>query len=43
MKMKFLIPPLPNTQFTRDTTAWIFGGVTFNNALAGSSAGNRPG
>lgn len=27
---EFLIPPLPNTQFTRDTTAWIFGGVTFN-------------
>ncbi|MSS46709.1 arginine deiminase [Cutibacterium sp. WCA-380-WT-3A] len=27
---QFLIPPLPNTQFTRDTTAWIFGGVTLN-------------
>mgnify|MGYP002721514616 CR=1 FL=1 len=27
---QFVIPPLPNTQFTRDTTAWIFGGVTLN-------------
>lgn len=26
----FLLPPLPNTQFTRDTTAWIYGGVTLN-------------
>lgn len=26
----FAIPPLPNTQFTRDTTAWIYGGVTLN-------------
>lgn len=26
----FLLPPLPNTQFTRDTTAWIFGGVSLN-------------
>ena len=23
-------PPLPNTQFTRDTTAWIYGGVSLN-------------
>lgn len=28
--MSFLIPPLPNTQFTRDTTAWIYGGVSLN-------------
>ena len=28
--MGFIIPPLPNTQFTRDTTCWIFGGVTVN-------------
>lgn len=27
---QFLTDPLPNTQFTRDTTAWIFGGVTVN-------------
>lgn len=27
---EFLFPPLPNTQFTRDTTAWIFGGVSLN-------------
>ncbi len=26
----FLLPPLPNTQFTRDTTCWIYGGVTLN-------------
>lgn len=26
----FLLPPLPNTQFTRDTTAWIYGGVSLN-------------
>ncbi len=26
----FVLPPLPNTVFTRDTTCWIFGGVTLN-------------
>lgn len=26
----FVFPPLPNTQFTRDTTNWIYGGVTLN-------------
>jgi arginine deiminase len=26
----FVLPPLPNTLFTRDTSAWIFGGVTVN-------------
>ncbi|AOA06392.1 arginine deiminase [Pseudomonas sp. FSL R10-0056] len=26
----FILPPLPNTQFTRDTTCWIYGGVTLN-------------
>ena len=26
----FLLPPLPNTQFTRDNTAWIYRGVTLN-------------
>ena len=26
----FLTPPLPNTTFTRDTTCWIYGGVTLN-------------
>ncbi|MBP6345031.1 arginine deiminase [Neisseriaceae bacterium CLB008] len=26
----FVFPPLPNTQFTRDTTCWIYGGVTLN-------------
>nr|WP_312510029.1 arginine deiminase [Pseudomonas luteola] len=26
----FVLPPLPNTQFTRDTTCWIYDGVTLN-------------
>ena len=26
----FLIPPLPNTIFTRDNSCWIYGGVTVN-------------
>lgn len=26
----FLLPPLPNMVFTRDTTCWIYGGVTLN-------------
>lgn len=26
----FVLPPLPNTLFTRDTTCWIYGGVTVN-------------
>ena len=26
----FLLPPLPNTQFTRDSSAWVFQGVTLN-------------
>jgi len=26
----FLLPPLPNHLFTRDTTCWIYGGVTLN-------------
>lgn len=26
----FILPPLPNTQFTRDTTCWIYGGVSLN-------------
>lgn len=29
----FVLPPLPNTQFTRDTTCWIYGGVTLNPML----------
>ena len=27
---KYLLPPLPNTLYTRDTTCWIYGGVTLN-------------
>lgn len=26
----FLLPPLPNMLFTRDTSCWIYGGVTLN-------------
>ncbi|GAA5519597.1 arginine deiminase [Demequina sediminis] len=26
----YLLPPLPNTLFTRDTTSWVYGGVTLN-------------
>tara|TARA_R110002072_G_scaffold237600_1_gene394953 strand:+ start:7305 stop:8534 length:1230 start_codon:yes stop_codon:yes gene_type:complete len=26
----FILAPLPNTLFTRDTTCWIYGGVTLN-------------
>jgi arginine deiminase len=26
----FVLPPLPNTLFTRDSSAWVFGGVTVN-------------
>ncbi len=28
--MGFVIPPLPNSLFTRDTSCWIYGGVTVN-------------
>lgn len=27
---EYLLPPLPNTLYTRDTTCWIYGGVTMN-------------
>lgn len=27
---EYLMPPLPNTLFTRDTTCWLYGGVTIN-------------
>ncbi|MBY4947730.1 arginine deiminase [Cupriavidus respiraculi] len=27
---EYLLPPLPNTIYTRDTTCWIYGGVTIN-------------
>ncbi|BAU63359.1 Arginine deiminase [Stanieria sp. NIES-3757] len=26
----YLLPPLPNTLYTRDTTCWLYGGVTLN-------------
>jgi arginine deiminase len=27
---EYLLPPLPNTLYTRDTTCWIYAGVTLN-------------
>jgi arginine deiminase len=27
---EYLLPPVPNTLYTRDTTCWIYGGVTLN-------------
>lgn len=27
---EYLLPPLPNMLYTRDTTAWVYGGVTLN-------------
>ena len=27
---EYLMPPLPNTIYTRDTTCWIYGGLTLN-------------
>jgi arginine deiminase len=27
---EYLMPPLPNTLYTRDTTCWPYGGVTLN-------------
>jgi arginine deiminase len=27
---EYLLPPLPNTLYTRDTTCWLYGGVTMN-------------
>ncbi len=29
-KPAFVLPPLPNTQFARDNTSWVFSGVTLN-------------
>ena len=26
----FVLPPLPNTLFTRDSSCWIYGGVSIN-------------
>ena len=27
---EYLMPPLPNTLYTRDTTCWLYGGLTLN-------------
>lgn len=37
---EYLLPPLPNTLYTRDTTCWIYGGVTLN--PLGRPARKRP-
>jgi len=29
-RLGFVLPPLPNALFTRDTSAWVYGGVTLN-------------
>lgn len=29
-QLGFVIPPIPNMQFTRDSSSWIYGGVTVN-------------
>ncbi len=39
----FILPPLPNTQFTRDTTCWIYGGVTLNPMYWPAAPGNPVG
>ena len=37
----FILPPLPNFLFTRDNSAWVYGGVTLNPMLlAGAPPGN---
>ena len=37
----FLLPPLPNHLFTRDTTCWVYGGVSLN-PMAKPARGARP-
>ena len=27
---QFVLPPLPNTLFTRDSSCWVYGGVSVN-------------
>ena len=40
---EYLLPPLPNTLYTRDTTCWIYGGVHAEPALlAGAARGDDP-
>ena len=40
---EYLLPPLPNTLYTRDTTCWIYGGVHPQSAvLAGAPRGDDP-
>ena len=37
----FVIKPLPNTQFMRDNSSWIFNGVTLNPGCTGRPAARR--
>ncbi len=39
---EYLLPPLPNTLYTRDTTCWIYGGVHAERAVTGRRAMKRP-
>ncbi len=38
---EYLLPPLPNTLYTRDTTCWLYGGLTMNRCT-GRLARTRP-
>ena len=37
----FILPPLPNTLFTRDNSCWMYGGLTVN-PMAMPAAGGKP-
>jgi arginine deiminase len=39
---EYLMPPLPNTLYTRDTTCWLYGGLTLNPLGTGRPATTRP-
>ena len=39
---EYLMPPLPNTLYTRDTTCWIYGGVTLNPLFFAGAARRDP-
>ena len=39
----FVLEPLPNHLYTRDTSAWLYGGVAINSmVVAGASDGGPP-
>ena len=39
---EYLLPPLPNTLYTRDTTCWIYGGVTLIPFIGPPQGGDDP-